>query len=467
MRGFIIAGTQSGAGKTTISIGLMAALKRRGFIVQPFKAGPDFIDPGYHKVVCGRSSYNLDTWIMGIEAVNSTFARVTEGTDIAIIEGVMGLFDGRDGMNEEGSTAHIAKSLGLPVILIIDARSMARSAGALIYGFENFDPEVKMTGVIFNRVGSKRHSEILRDSIKGRSKIEILGYIPRDEGITIPERHLGLVTASEFRVQSLDFRVFLEKLTNLIEENIDLDKLLSLSSILKRPSTLPLQTQDSKLKTKIAVAFDNAFSFYYQENLDILEELGAELVFFSPLKDKKLPEDIKGIYIGGGYPELYAKTLEANTEMREEIRTLTERGLPVYVECGGLMYLGEELVDKDGKSFEMAGVFPWKSRMLKNRKSLGYAEIEAGPDCPFLKDRERIRGHEYHYSEIEEPPEGIKRVYKSIVHGPQSTVKEGYLYKNVLASYIHLHFTSNPEFARGFMGVCQHYRSEEGYGVTG
>lgn len=454
MKAFIVAGTHSGVGKTTIAVGLMAALRKRGMVIQPFKVGPDYIDPGYHKAVCGRPSYNLDTWMMGIDAVKRTFARAMQGADIGIIEGVMGLFDGKDGRDEQGSTAHVAKVLGIPVILVVDARSMARSVGALVYGYERFDPKVKIAGVIFNRVGSERHFKMLKNAVETKCKAKVLGYIPRDGEITLPERHLGLVMASEARGKKQEARF--KKLGELIERFVDVDRILKIDSRFK--------VQDSRFKignwkseigiVKIAVAIDNAFCFYYQENLDMLQQLGAELVSFSPLKDKRLPENINGIYLGGGYPELFAKRLEANKALRKEIKVLADSGLPIYAECGGLMYLGKGLNDFKRKTYGMAGVFPWVSRMLEKRKSLGYREIKASLGCPFLAKGQTMRGHEYHYSEIDKPSKKIKRVYLLTAHCSLFTEREGYLYKNTLASYIHLHFASNPKFAVGFVRAC-------------
>lgn len=490
MKSFIIAGTHSGVGKTTISIGIMAALRKRGYIVQPFKVGPDYIDPSHHRIACGRPSYNLDTWMTGVAGVKKTFARAMQTTvgiselgvgnrtsnlkpqtSVGIIEGVMGLFDGKDGRDEKGSTAHAAKVLGIPVILVVDAGSMARSAGALVYGYEKFDPKVKIAGVIFNRVGSERHFRMLKEAIEDKCKAKVLGYIPKDEEIKLPERHLGLIMPHEAGAwvrcrmgeakhthqkhgQGSKFK----KLTSMIEKFIDVDKVLKLVSTYTHHAShtriTAFNTHRASRITRIAVAMDNAFCFYYQENLDMLEELGAELVFFSPLKDKRLPNDINGIYLGGGYPELFAKKLEANKSLRTAIKGFADKGFPIYAECGGLMYLGKGLKDLNGKKHEMAGVFPWVSRMLGKRKSLGYREIMAIDKCPFLNKGQKIRGHEYHYSEISEPPDNIKRVYRLTPHTSRLTASEGYLYRNTLASYIHLHFASNPKFAEGFVRAC-------------
>ena len=460
-KSFIIAGTHSGVGKTTIAIGLMAALRKRGFTVQPFKVGPDYIDPSFHRMVCGRPSYNLDTWMMGVDGVKKTFAKAMQGADVGVVEGVMGLFDGKDEEQQgrgargkgRGSTADIAKVLGLPVILIVDAKAMAQSAGAIVYGFERFDPDMKIAGVIFNRVGSGKHFEMLKGAVEKRCKTKVFGYIPGDKEISLPERHLGLVMAGEARGKKQEARF--KKLGELIERFVDIDGILRISSKLKVQSSksLPLATHHSSLTIKIAVAMDNAFCFYYQENLDILKKFGAELVFFSPLKDKRLPENIDGIYLGGGYPELYAKKLESNRTLRRDIKDFADKGLPIYAECCGLMYLGKGLKDLKGKAYKMVGIFPWVSRMYGRIRSLGYREVKAVDGCPFLKKGHRIRGHEFHYSEIAEPSRRIKRVYHLAEDSSGRT--EGYLYKNTLCSYVHLHFGSNPEFANGFVKKCK------------
>jgi cobyrinic acid a,c-diamide synthase len=489
MKGFIVAGTHSGVGKTTIAIGLMAALRRRGMAVQPFKAGPDYIDPSFHRIVCRRPSYNLDTWMMGVDGVKKTFAKAMksklslspsgrgkgEGDAFGIIEGVMGLFDGKDGRDEEGSTAHIAKVLKLPVIIVVDASAMARSAGALVYGYEKFDPKVRLKGVIFNKVGSERHFKMLKEAVEAKCKAKVLGYIPRDKEISLPERHLGLVMAGN-KVASGQWSVVSKRLVNLIEKSVDVDWLIRLlrlqlamtdkkarsdkgviARVLAR-SNLNLKftiRNPQSAFVRIAVAMDNAFCFYYQENLDILKEFGAELVFFSPLKDKRLPEDISGIYLGGGYPELYAKRLSKNKSLMREIKDLSDKGLPIYAECGGLMYLGKGLKDLKGRYYDMTGLFPYVSKISQKRMTLEYRELKAVDGCPFLRKGEKIRGHEFHYSNIDEPPRSIRRVYQVTGRWPLATEKEGYLCKNTLASYIHLHFASNPMFAKDFVRKCK------------
>ena len=441
---FIIAGTSSGTGKTTVTLALMAALRKKGLKVQPFKAGPDYIDPSHHSSVCGRDSYNLDTWMMGEDGVKNSFARSMRDGDVGIVEGVMGLFDGRGGQNVEGSTAHLAKVLGIPVIIVIDAAGMAASAAALLQGFENFDHDVNVAGVIFNRVGSARHFAMLKEAVETSCRARVLGYVPKDLGVSIPERHLGLIMAGETLTDN-------KQLAGLVEDTVDIDAMLDCSRI-----DVQAVSEESSAHTvepvTIAVARDEAFCFYYRENIDLLERYGAGLAFFSPLEDESLPEGTKGVYLGGGYPELHAERLEKNSSLRDEIKRFAESGGPVYAECGGLMYLGKSLTDLEGNNFNMAGLFQWSSKMLTKRRSLGYREVRAGLNSPFLKERETARGHEFHYSEISQF-EGIERCYTSIGSDGRET-KEGYCYKNSLASYVHLHFASNPGFVERFVEKC-------------
>ncbi|MBI5642786.1 MAG: cobyrinate a,c-diamide synthase [Deltaproteobacteria bacterium] len=455
---FIVAGTSSGAGKTTVTLGIMEALRKRGLAVQPFKAGPDYIDPGHHSLLLKRPSYNLDTWMMGVEGVRKTFNEKNAGADIGVIEGVMGLYDGKDGRSEEGSTAHLAKILGLPVLLVIDASKTARSAGAVIKGFEAYDHEVDLRWVIFNNVASPRHYKILTDSIPAGSGVKALGYMPKDKALQMPERHLGLVTSGD--IEGGEWKAFVKKAASLIEAHVDLMPLLESERSSGRPCNIPVPAINKKKsnRIRIAVAYDKAFCFYYKENLEILGGLGAELAFFSPVKDKKLPVNINGIYIGGGYPEIYAKSIEANLPLRTEVKEAAKSGMPIYAECGGLMYLGRQIKDMEGKRFSSVGVFPWTSRMLKKRKALGYREIRAGEGCPFLRAGASVRGHEFHYSEISPAPK-IKKVFRVKTDGGE--IEEGYLYKSTLATYMHMHFASNPGFASGFADLCERFKNNK------
>lgn len=463
MKTLLIAAPSSGSGKTTISLGIMAALRKRGLTVQPFKVGPDFIDPGHHTAVCGRVSRNLDGWMLSKEYVAESFSNACQGADCAVIEGVMGLFDGASGASEDGSSAQIAKWTGSPVILVVDARSMARSAAALVSGFENFDKDINVAGVIFNRVGSERHKQMLREAIEANCKAKVLGFIPRDEGLAMPERHLGLVTAEEGFSQE-----FIDRLAKVIEENADVDGLLEIAKS-PHPHPDPLPEGEGKLPplqgegwggdgVRIAVARDKVFSFYYEDNFDILKNYGAELVFFSPLGDKTIPEGISALYLGGGYPEVHAETLSSNSSMLKSIKAFAESGGTIYAECGGFMYLTEGIVDFDGKNHQMVGIFPTRAKMLKRRKALGYVEVEAIEDSPLATKGSMIRGHEFHYSEIDDMPESVERACRVTKANGDEVWAEGFRHKNTLASYAHLHFGNNQEWAKRFIFTAEAQR---------
>jgi cobyrinic acid a,c-diamide synthase len=459
----VIAAASSGSGKTVVSLGVMEALRRRGFKVQPFKAGPDYIDPGLHSALLGRPSYNLDTWMMGVPAVKKTFYGRSASADFSVIEGVMGLFDGMGGHGEVGSTAHLAKVLGAPVIFVVNAEKTARSASAVVAGFAGFDPRVDIRWVVFNRVGSARHSEILRDSIPKRSGVRVLGCIPADAGLELPHRHLGLKAAGDIR--KAEWGAFIKRAGALVEEFMDMDGLIhdvqdvhgkragGARGNMRGPV---LRARPHSSGVRIAVARDEAFSFYYEENLDILRRYGADIAYFSPIRDKTLPKGSTGIYIGGGYPELHAAALAANAGLREEIKRLSAGGIPVFAECGGLMYLGKAVRDLSGRSFPMAGVFPWTSTMGAARKALGYREVDVSTGCPMLRRGGRMRGHEFRYSEIRTPPQGVERVFR-VADSAGLGSDEGYVRDNTLATYVHLHFASNAGFARGFVDRCREF----------
>lgn len=451
MRAILIAGVGSGVGKTTITLGIMAALKRRGLKVQAFKVGPDFIDPGLHALVTGRPSYNLDGWLLPRDYILDSFLRHSTDADIAVIEGVMGLFDGYRGTGEEGSSAQIAKWLGVPVVLVVDVKGMSRSAAAMVRGFEGFDPFLKVLAVVFNRTGSKRHFQWLKEAVEGTCEARVLGHLPWDDGLRLPERHLGLVTALEEPFPA----GYIERLSNAIEAGLDLQELLRISD------EKGLWTQDpgpgrveKRSLCRIGIAYDQAFCFYYPDSLDLLRGFGAELICFSPIRDFHLPKGIHGLYFGGGYPELYADALSRNEGLKKEVLALAEAGLPIYAECGGFMYLCQGIVDMDGRYHRMVGVFPTVADIARKRLSLGYREVHLVKDCPLGKAGEKTRGHEFHYSEIREPPSGFLKAYILETEG-ESPREEGYLYKNVLGTYVHQHFGSNPAMAQNFVLNCQ------------
>ncbi|MEZ7196159.1 cobyrinate a,c-diamide synthase [Pseudodesulfovibrio karagichevae] len=454
VRAFVIAGTHSGCGKTSISLGLMASLSRRGIRVQPFKCGPDFIDPGHHALACARDgrpvpSHNLDGWMLGEPANLDIFNRYAADSDVAVIEGVMGLFDGISGTGDAGSTAQMAKILGLPVILVVDARSMARSAAALVMGYADFDPEVTIAGVIFNRVGSPAHAELLREAMTLVPDVPVLGCLGRDEDISTPSRHLGLVTPDQ---DGPDLSRY-QRLADWVETGLDPDTLLA--SVPEVEAVAPFEPVPRLPKVTIGLARDNAFCFYYEENLRLLREAGARLVEFSPLHDTRLPEHLDGLYLGGGYPELYAFELGQNTRIRREIKEFCESGRPVYAECGGFMLLMNDIVTGRGR-YAMAGVYPVRAEMGEKFRALGYREILTREATTLGPEGTTARGHEFHYSSIQEHPlENLHPVYAlSGRKGPLDT-PEGFVTWNTLGSYVHLHFGSNPEIPRAFVQACQ------------
>jgi cobyrinic acid a,c-diamide synthase len=454
MNGMIIAGTQSGVGKTTFSLGIMAAYRRRRLAVQPFKIGPDFIDPSHHREVCGTASRNLDGWILSKERNLEIFWGFASRADVAVVEGVMGLYDGHGEGGEAGSSAEMAKWLDLPVFLVVDARGMARSGAAMVLGYRKFDPSVRLAGVLLNRIGSDRHRAMLTDAILETTGLPVLGALPREETISLPERHLGLVPAGEIKKDP----DWIDRLADRIEAHVDLDALLRLSKMTTAataPSMIRTVTSDSKKKKiRIGVAQDEAFSFYYPENLEALEEAGAEIACFSPLNDRSLPEDLSGLYLGGGYPEVYAARLEENRGLRAEIRRAIEGGLPTYAECGGLMYLTEAIETLDGKRFEMAGVLPDRARMLPKRKALGYAEVRLLDNDLLGAAGTFLRGHEFHYSELVAGLPGLTRRYE-VQSRSGASRKEGFSLHRLLASYIHLRFDSAPNAAERFVQTLQ------------
>ena len=457
IKGFVIAAPKSGSGKTTVTLGLLAALKKHGFTVAPFKVGPDFIDPGHHTRIIGKVSRNLDGWMLS-KAYNLTcFKRYTQAADIAVVEGVMGLFDGYDGRTEAGSTAQMAKWVGLPVILVVDAERMARSAAALIQGFEQFDKDLTFAGVLFNNVGSSRHLDYLQEALPGYVQMPCLGGIIHDEAITIPERHLGLVTRQDHPLSDES----IDRLSKTIENAMDIDGLMN-----RLPAIHPEEDQphtgicNREPLVRIGVARDNAFCFYYQDNLDILTSYGAELIYFSPVLENKLPEDLDGLYFGGGYPELFAEKLAQNTTLRTQIRQKSVEGLPIYGECGGFMYLCREICDHHGNTYPMTGCFPFSTKMLSRRKALGYREITIGKDTVIGKQGLTVRGHEFHYSELTARPECIEPVYEVTGRAGLEQTTEGFQLARCLGSYIHLHFGSRPETAEHFVHACRDYRNE-------
>ncbi|MGI6776961.1 MAG: cobyrinate a,c-diamide synthase [Acetivibrionales bacterium] len=465
----MIAGTNSGCGKTTIATGIMAALVKRGCKVQPFKVGPDYIDPMFHSFITAKYSRNLDTWMLDEDTVRYLFERSAKDADIAVIEGVMGMYDGFGGDDETGSTAHLSKVVKSPVVLVVDGEGMSLSIAALIQGFVDFDRNVDIKGVIINNINSEAHYQLLKDIIEGNIEVRALGYLPKISGYSLESRHLGLVPSDE--VEGLRKKISL--LVEQIEKTVELDTLLKMAGesdeLLLTGSQLKGFCQGNghldysssgQSRVKIGVAKDKAFNFYYRDNLELLEMLGAELVFFSPVNDNNLPKDIDGIYIGGGYPEVWAKELEKNTSMKSDIREAIMQGIPAYAECGGLIYMSESIRDIEGNVFNMVGVIPGKSEMSSSLKRFGYVDIEVNQDNVLARKGFKVRGHEFHYSLTEVSPDvpACYTVSKQKRDGKTSSWMCGFKSYNLLAGYPHIHFWANTDFAREFVNNCRKWK---------
>jgi cobyrinic acid a,c-diamide synthase len=449
MIAFVVAGTASGVGKTTVALALMAEFRERGWVVQPFKCGPDFLDPGHLSAVCGRTARNLDTWMMDSESVRAIFETSASDADVAIVEGMMGLFDGAAGGEDQGSTAAIAKLLNLPIVLVLDAAKGARSIAAVVKGFESFDPALHFAGVVLNGVSSQAHYQMLEVAIREVTATPLLGRIPKDPSITIPERYLGLHTAEERSPGAQR-----AQLAEIARRHLNLSPLLDLSPLLELPGS-PLTPPSRKhpmvagpgLPTKpgirIGVARDRAFSFYYEDNFDLLRQNGAEIVFFSPLTDLHLPANLDALYLGGGYPELHADALSRNVQLGAEIGSFVDSGKPLYAECGGFIYLGSSLTLLDGTVVPMSGVLPVDFEMTTQLVQFGYVEVEFVANCLLGAAGTRLRGHSFHCSRFRSPA-NLPTAYRVHYSLGGQTEAEGFTYKNVLATYIHLPFRGNP-----------------------
>ena len=456
MKGLLIAGTASGVGKTTVALAIMAGLRRRRLVVQPFKCGPDFLDTGHHTRICGRTARNLDTWMLSVEANRSVLRSAAGGADVIVAEGMMGLFDGKNGSTEIGSSAEIAKLLRLPVVLVVDAAKSARSVAAVVLGFEMFDAELRLAGVILNRVGSRQHYEMLREAIESSCKTKILGWLPTEAAIAIPERHLGLQGAAEQAADSREAAI--DAFAALAAEHLNLDGLLELECGLEMVGVEPTRvaTSASADAVRVGVPSDHAFSFYYEDNLDLLREQGAEIVWFSPMTDSSLPSGLDALYLGGGYPELHAKQLSDNRRMLEEVRAFAASGRPVYAECGGMLYLSESLSVEEG-SYGMAGVLPLSMQMTDRLVHFGYVTVEFTEDCLLGRKGTVVRGHSFHHSRIASQGEVATNYHVQYSMSGKEEL-EGFRQGNVLASYIHLHFRANPAVAENFVAAIRQAR---------
>ncbi|MDN5347347.1 MAG: cobyrinic acid a,c-diamide synthase [Clostridia bacterium] len=446
----IIAGVKSGVGKTTIATGLMAALARRGLKVQGFKVGPDYIDPGYHTAATGRPSRNLDSFLLSEDVLREIYLRAAATADVAVIEGVMGLYDGQ-ARSGAGSTAEVARILKAPVLLVVDATSLGQSAAAMVLGYACFDPEIKIAGVILNRVAGRRHREILQPAIEGATGIPVVGCLERETRMELPSRHLGLIPAVEIK----GLAAVLDRLATVVSKALDLDRILAVAGQAEElvpPVQLLFPAQPPREHLPIAIARDAAFNFYYQDALDYLEACGAELIPFSPISDSRLPAGVTGVIIGGGFPEIFLSELVANVSLQEDLRRQVTKGLPLYAECGGLMYLCRGLEDLEGRYWPLAGIVPAICRINKRLASMGYWQAVTWRSGILGPAGMTLRGHEFHYSSLE-VEEGFPWAYCLT----ESNRPEGYASGSVLASYLHLHWTGSPAAAQNFLGACRKY----------
>jgi cobyrinic acid a,c-diamide synthase len=450
MIAFMVAGTASGVGKTTVALALMAVLRDRGHRVQPFKCGPDFLDTGHHSAICGRVSRNLDTWMLDCEANRAIFACATRDADVAIVEGMMGLYDSATGDSEDGSAAQIAKLLGLPVVLVLDAGKSARSIAAVVKGFESFDPALRFAGIVLNHVANDRHYCLLETAISAVTTTPLLGYLPMDPAIAIPERHLGLHTTEETTSAENRLAAFAQAGWQR----------LNITPLLNMAWPGAVEKSHDQTRVRIGVARDKAFSFYYEDNFDLLRENGAEIVAFSPLSDKGLPQNLDALYLGGGYPELHADALRRNAAMLAAIRAFVEAGKPVYAECGGMIYLSQTLTLLDGRSYRMAGALPLEFEMTSRLVHFGYVDVEFIADCLLGEKGTTVRGHSFHCSRLR-PGSTMPAAFRLKYSLSGHSALEGFQWKNALASYVHLHFRGKPALAASLVAAARRSQAVE------
>lgn len=454
----IIAGERSGVGKTTITLALLSFLVKKNYSLQSFKIGPDYIDPMFHEAITHRPCRNLDPIITSETYLKYCYQQNCQNVDYAIIEGVMGLYDGVSFQNipNYGSTAHIAKILDLPVLLVIDCSKLSGSVAAIATGYINLDPKVKIIGVVLNKVASNRHLELLKLALKPL-ELTIFGVLYRHQEIKIPDRHLGLIPSEEIP----QLRLIFDQLANLAQENFDWEQLLPYLQTNKNQHQVPnLIANKTKFKNKsirIAVAKDKAFNFYYQDNFDILENLGAEIIFWSPLKDSKLPENTQGLYFGGGFPEIFALELSKNQKALNSVRKLILAGIPTYAECGGLMYLSESIQDFQGNISQMLGIIPTKTVMTQ-KLTLGYRQVITLQNNCFTNQHQILWGHEFHRSQISKFPDKPLLEIKSL-YSQESSSYQGWKHHQIFASYLHFHFGNCIDQIIHFLETCYHTKN--------
>lgn len=450
----VIAGTGSGVGKTTFTIGLMAALQQKGFQVQGFKCGPDYIDPTFHTAVTGRASRNLDSWMFDEKTVIDVLERNSRDADISIIEGVMGFYDGKSPLEDRGSTAEISILTKSPVLLIVNCASMARSAAAIVKGFQLFNTKVNIVAVIANQVGSEGHYKIVKAAVEQECGIPVVGYLKKEQNIEMPSRHLGLIPA----IERGELQPFFRQLGELISATVDIEKIYELSNAPELPTIQPsIFDVKNNGQVKIAVAKDAAFNFYYEENIELLQANGATIEYFAPLDGEEVPTDADGLYIGGGFPEEFAQQLAQQTDVKKSIQQAIKKGIPTLAECGGFMFLTEAIFTTDGKRFEMVDCIPGTIQMQTRLVALGYREIFGTKENFLIREGQEAKGHEFHYSTYSKP-ENIQYAYET-----KSRFKkqgEGYMHENLIAGYTHFHFASNPQLVVQWIEECKKYQKK-------
>lgn len=439
----VIAGTNSGVGKTLISCAIIHGIKKQGYSIQPFKVGPDYIDPSYLSSISKNETRNLDAWLMGEQELITSFTK-NSNSDCSIIEGVMGFYDGLSGTSNFSSTHHVASLLNSPVILVLDASKTARSIAATVLGFKKFHKNSKIVGLILNKLGSKKHEMLCKQALNS-IKIPIVGLVPKDPEHSLPSRHLGLVPVTE----QTSIKNKIQTIAKKISDHIDIDKLIEISN---NTSSLPKYKNKKikNVKTTIAVALDNSFNFYYQDNLEALQREGAKIRFFSPICDSKIP-NCDGIYIGGGFPEILGNLLQKNLKMKKMIKNLAEKNVPIYAECGGLMYLTRSITFRN-KKYNMVGLFDADTKMTKKMK-LNYTKGHIESNCIISTKSKNFRGHEFHYSEIDSISHDSKFAYKLSIGEGIKNKQDGLIDYNTLASYGHLYFDSS-DYAQKFVEQC-------------
>lgn len=449
MKKILIAGTNSGVGKTTISLGIMQALTKRNLKVQPYKVGPDYIDPSYHTFITGRYSRNLDSYMLEDEKIKHIVKNSSKDADISVVEGVMGLYDGYGIDLDDCTSSYTSKLLKMPVILVINAKAMAASAAAMVLGYKMLDKNVNIAGIITNNVRSESHYNTLKEAIEKYTGVEVLGYFPPNKEFSLESRHLGLIPSVEMDSLKAKF----DSLADEIEKYINIDRIIEISESEDFDTSFELEDfiENNKVNNKtIAIAYDKAFNFYYRENIELFEKLGMNIEYFSPISDKKLPK-CDYIYIGGGFPEIFAKELDENKEIRLSIMNAHDNNIPIYAECGGLMYLGEKLEDQNNDIYNMVGIFKGCSKMTSSLKRFGYCLGEAKKDTILAKKGEIIKGHEFHHSVFESKEECAYYMRKLKNDNVIDEWEGGYSKGNTLATYLHTHFYNNLDCIANFI----------------